>query len=174
MGVGKTSVGEILAKQLNCDCFDLDKLVSQQDPDGRECGAILTQFGEPTFRSLEFRALNTWAQTYSSERSVLSLGGGAVLHPGVRELLEGQEFWVGWLKADPEVLAERLWATGTDSRPFVADIGSRSALVERLSALCEARTRFYSESSDAEFDTTGSTPETVAGAIYAEISGLMP
>jgi len=171
MGVGKTTVGKILAQRLGCESSDLDDLVSREDSEGRECGAILKTVGEPIFRGLEFRALSNWAKENGEGVSVISLGGGAVLHPGVRRFLLGGEFWVVWLKASPEVIAERLLKTHLESRPLLRKADSRQALMEGVSALCRDREEFYAATATMTFDTREYSAEQVVEELLLGLRG---
>ena len=73
MGCGKSTIGEKLAKKLNCDFIDMDSYIEQQA--GMKIPEIFEKFGEPHFRDLETQAVRDL-----SERSgVISCGGGAML-----------------------------------------------------------------------------------------------
>jgi len=73
MGCGKSTIGEKLAKKLNCDFIDMDDYIEQQA--GMKIPEIFEKFGEPHFRDLETQAVRDLAQ----RSGVISCGGGAML-----------------------------------------------------------------------------------------------
>jgi shikimate kinase len=82
MGVGKTTVGELLAERLGCTFRDTDAdIVAGQ---GREIADIFIEDGEGHFRELERAAVRT---AVAEHDGVLALGGGAILDAGTREVL---------------------------------------------------------------------------------------
>lgn len=84
MGVGKSTVGELLAQRLDAAYRDTDAdIVASQ---GKEISDIFLDDGEPHFRALESAAVRA---ALAEHTGVLSLGGGAVLDASTRELLGG-------------------------------------------------------------------------------------
>ncbi|MDN5821771.1 MAG: shikimate kinase, partial [Brachybacterium sp.] len=84
MAAGKTSVGRALASRLEGPFADLDALIVEAD--GRAIPEIFADGGETAFRELEAATL---ARALEEHPGVLSLGGGAPLHPPSRERLRG-------------------------------------------------------------------------------------
>ena len=164
MGVGKTSVGRIVAENLGCSFADLDDLVSQDDPDQRHCARILEDFGEGIFRSLEYRSLSRWVEGLAQDVSVISLGGGAVTHPGVRDLLQAESAWVVWLAAPPAVIVQRLLKDPGD-RPLLESSTSPEDLLVRVAQLYAEREGFYGANASALFSVSSRTPEEIAKEI---------
>lgn len=81
MGVGKTSVGRELARQLGRPFADTDAMVQQRS------GATIPELfarGEQVFRALEREALT---EALDPPGRVIALGGGAFIQPGCPELL---------------------------------------------------------------------------------------
>ena len=75
MGVGKTVVGQLLAKKLARKFLELDLLIEQKA--GKPIPEIFRQDGEITFRELEIAA----AKEVASEKDVvIACGGGIVLN----------------------------------------------------------------------------------------------
>ena len=74
MGSGKSTIGEKLAKKLNCDFIDMDSYIEQQA--GMKIPEIFEKFGEPHFRALETQAVAELA----SREGVISCGGGAMIN----------------------------------------------------------------------------------------------
>ena len=75
MGCGKTTVGEILAKQLGLPLIDTDAYIVEQE--GKSIPEIFAQEGEPYFRKAEAQAI----RTLCTKNAVIACGGGAMLNP---------------------------------------------------------------------------------------------
>ena len=73
MGCGKTTVGEILAKQLGLPLIDTDAYIVEQE--GRSIPEIFAQEGEPYFRKVEAQAI----RTLCTKNAVIACGGGEVI-----------------------------------------------------------------------------------------------
>jgi shikimate kinase len=151
MGVGKSTVGRLLAERLGVGYRDTDDdIVAAQ---GRAVSDIFVEDGEPAFRALEKEAVR---QALASHDGVLALGGGAVLDPDTRALLAGER--VVYLSMDVEEAVRR---TGLGAaRPLLA-VNPRKQWRE----LMEARRHLYEETATAVVPTDGRTPEEVAEAV---------
>ena len=82
MGVGKSTIGKILAKKLEYKFVDVDKLIEQKE--GLSINLIFRNKGEEHFRKIEFE--QTLSELKKSN-SVISLGGGAFLNNTIRKCL---------------------------------------------------------------------------------------
>lgn len=85
-GAGKSTVGALVASRLGVTFRDTDADVEARA--GRSVADIFVQLGEPAFRDLERDAV---AEALTTHAGVLALGGGAVLDPGTRAALAGQQ-----------------------------------------------------------------------------------
>ncbi|MDX3093079.1 shikimate kinase [Streptomyces sp. ME01-24h] len=151
MGVGKTTVGELLAQRLGTTCRDTDADIVEAE--GRPIADIFVEDGEEYFRELEAQAVRA---ALAEHRGVLALGGGAVLDEDIRGLLTGLP--VVFLDMD---VAEAVRRVGLDAaRPLLA-VNPRRQWRE----LMEARRPLYTEVSRAVVGTEGRTPEDVADAV---------
>ena len=74
MGCGKSTVGELVAKQLQLPLIDTDAYLVEQE--GRSIPEIFAQDGEPYFRKIEAEAIRTLCGT----QAVIACGGGAMLN----------------------------------------------------------------------------------------------
>lgn len=101
MGVGKSTVGALLAAYLGWKFVDLDDQVVTLT--GLSIPEIFSQQGETGFRSYEEACLRDVMGSLTGV--VLSLGGGTVERQANRQLLQGHV--VIWLDGDPEVLFGR-------------------------------------------------------------------
>lgn len=81
MGVGKTTVGEILARKLGIPFLDADKEIEKSQ--GLPVTEIFRTRGEKAFREIEKEQIVEWCAR--PDPKVLSLGGGAFLQEEIRE-----------------------------------------------------------------------------------------
>lgn len=75
-GAGKTSVGEILAAQLECSFFDSDRLIEAKEK--RTVSSIFQEDGEKRFREMETALLDQ----FPKGPFVFSCGGGLPMTEG--------------------------------------------------------------------------------------------
>ncbi|MFY7564482.1 shikimate kinase [Streptomyces sp. WI04-05B] len=151
MGVGKSTVGRLLAERLGCSYRDTDDdIVAEQ---GRTIADIFVDEGEPVFRAVEKQAVQ---RALAEHDGVLALGGGSILDEETRGLLAGHR--VVYLSMDVEEAVQR---TGLNAaRPLLA-VNPRRQWRE----LMEARRHLYTEVADAVVPTDGRTPEEVTQAV---------
>ncbi|WP_107471152.1 shikimate kinase [Streptomyces monashensis] len=150
MGVGKSTVGQLLAECLGLGYRDTDDDIVAAE--GRAIAEIFVDEGESAFRAIEKRAVAT---ALAEHEGVLALGGGAVLDADTRALLTGQR--VVYLSMDVEEAVKR---TGLNAaRPLLA-VNPRKQWRE----LMEARRHLYEEVASAVVATDGRTPEEVTQA----------
>jgi shikimate kinase len=158
MGVGKTSVGELLARRLERPFFDVDSWI--EDEEGISIATIFKTRGEAAFRDLEARVLPSFLT--SPVASVLSVGGGAVSDDRNRKALRGNDRVV-WLRARQDTLAARL-GDGSD-RPLLE---GRDVPAE-LARISDARAPVYAEVADVIVDVDGLSPAEVVDRIVAAL-----
>ena len=157
MGVGKSSVGELLAERLDRPFFDVDAWI--EDEEGMSISEIFRFRGEAAFRDLEASVLPAFLSNPAA--SVVSVGGGAVMNDRSRELLA--RACVVWLRADHQTLAARV--RDTSSRPLLA---GRDAVGE-LARLSEERAPLYAEVADVIVDDDELTVDDVVARVVAEL-----
>lgn len=102
MGVGKSTVGHLLAELMQFDLIDTDKVIEQRT--GRRISEIFATDGEPAFRALEAGLVK---EMETLRRTVVSTGGGLVVAPANMESLKAHAL-VACLWASPEVIFERV------------------------------------------------------------------
>ncbi|WJY37163.1 shikimate kinase [Streptomyces sp. P9-2B-2] len=150
-GAGKSTVGALLAERLGVGYRDTDADIVATA--GRPIAEIFIDQGEPHFRDLERAAVR---DALDGHPGVLSLGGGAILDEGTRELLTGLP--VVFLDVQ---LADAVKRVGLDApRPLLA-VNPRKQWRE----LMERRRPLYTEVARAVIETGERTPEQVAEAI---------
>ena len=101
MGCGKSTVGQALARRLDFEFVDTDRLIEAQA--GRTIPEIFAQEGEAAFRARERALVESLA---ARERLVIATGGGVGAQPDLLESLKRHALVV-WLWASPETLWER-------------------------------------------------------------------
>ncbi len=159
-GVGKSSVGAILAERLGWPLIDTDDLVTELE--GRSPAELITTRGEPEFRKVEERVV---AEAARRTPAVISLGGGAFLSSRSRRAL-GERGLICWLDAAPAEIARRLRdAPDSTERPLLGE-----DLEGRLQELSDERRIHYSQA-DLWTPAQGMSPEDVADRILQAWSG---
>lgn len=122
MGSGKTTIGRLLAKQLNREFVDSDWYVEAQT--GADIAWIFAKEGEAGFRLRESRAIDELTR---QNQIVLATGGGAVISAENRTFLHERGIVV-YLNASVDVQMVR---TAKDkSRPLLQQPNPRQILHE--------------------------------------------
>ena len=155
-GAGKSTVARRLAARLGMAARDTDRDVESQA--GTSIGALFVEHGEAHFRDLEAQAVRA---ALAEHEGVVSVGGGAVLDPGLRELLAG--LTVVFLDVSISAAAPRIGFNR--DRPLL--LGSPRASWVRL---MEARRPLYEEVSVSRVETDGLTPDEVAERVVALVA----
>lgn len=131
---GKSRIGKLLAHVLGVEHWDTDKLIEESAE--QEIPTIFQEKGEDEFRRLEVETVRSSQQL----RGVISLGGGAVETPKIREILRQET--VVWIDADQEELLQRISRHPT-RRPLLKE-NPEATLVQ----LAKRRHPFFSEVAD--------------------------
>ncbi|MDE0020419.1 MAG: 3-dehydroquinate synthase [Candidatus Poribacteria bacterium] len=152
MGIGKTSVGKLIAEKTGRAFIDTDDLIEQRA--GKSIPRIFAEEGESAFRDLETEAVQRAAQM---QARVIATGGGAVMRPQNRKALRATGDVV-FLDAEPEVILQRIRNDGT--RPLLQTENP----LERARALLKERRPVYLQA-DLTIQTGRLTPEQTADAI---------
>jgi shikimate kinase len=143
MGVGKSTVGSIVAPRLGLPFVDLDDLIHRRG--NRPVRDIFQEDGEAAFRRLETEALDS---VLAGPRVVLACGGGAPCQRGAMDRLK-QFGRVVHLVAPIEVLQGRVG--GAQGRPLWD---------ENVDALHASRQAHY-ERAHHQVDVTGTVEDVV-------------
>jgi shikimate kinase len=150
MGVGKTTVGRRLAKELGRSFFDSDEEIERAS--GRTIKGYFRDYGEDAFRDGERRVVE---RLLAETDAVLATGGGAFIHPPTHALLKEKAFVV-WLKGDFETIMKRVSRKNT--RPLLQVADPRA----RMRELMEQREPIYAKAHLTVTVANGSHMKTVS------------
>jgi shikimate kinase len=160
MGVGKTTVGRLLAKELGYGFVDTDDVIAQAT--GKSINQLFAQVEEAGFRQIESDVLS---QVCAFTKLTISTGGGIVLR---------RENWgylhhglIVWLDAPVELIYNRLAEDTT--RPLLQDADPKG----KLRSLLEQRTPLYSQADLHITVQEADTPEDIAKRILEAIPGVL-
>lgn len=133
MGVGKSTIGKLLAGKLGLSFVDSDEEIEKAA--GMPISEIFDRFGEPGFRDGERRVI---ARLIAEGPKVIATGGGAFINDDTRQLIKEKCRSV-WIDADLDVLIERV--SRRSNRPLLVGKDPRDVLTD----LAAKRTPFYAE-----------------------------
>jgi len=133
MGSGKSTIGRILAKEINSYFLDTDILIETFE--NRTVSEIFEKFGEDVFREMEKKCFE-WIKN-NVRSSVISVGGGfPVFIPEIK-----QAGVVIYLKVEFEDILKRMNENELKKRPLFSDI-------KKAKSLYETRNKIYSNLAD--------------------------
>ena len=157
MGVGKSTIGRLLAAQLNMPFFDSDREI--EFVTGADIPWIFDVEGEQGFRIREARMIDTLTQR---EGIILATGGGAILSPESRRNLHSRGIVV-YLRAS---VAQQLERTGKDkNRPLLQTENPLAKIKE----LIKIREPLYRETAHVTIDTSRRSPRSVSTEIVRQL-----
>ena len=155
-GSGKSTIGRRLAKALGVVLLDTDTAIEQTT--GRTIADIFAADGEQEFRRIEEEVVR---EALGSHDGVLSLGGGAITSPGVREALSGHT--VIYLEISASEGVRR--TGGNTVRPLLAG-GDRA---EKFRALMSERVPLYRRTATIRVNTNRRNPGAVVRHIVSRL-----
>jgi shikimate kinase len=160
-GTGKTSVARLLAERLGRDWIDADDEIERRA--GKAIADIFAEDGERAFRDLEAEVV---AELCRWRRSIVALGGGAVLSEANRTAIRLAGVVV-WLTATVDTLERRLEADESTAsrRPNLTTSGGRAEIENVLAT----REPIYRACATFEVDTEDKTPTQVVDEILARL-----
>lgn len=124
MGAGKSSIGWRLAKKLGIPFHDSDQEVERAA--GCTVADIFETWGEKAFKDAERRVVK---RLLGETTQIISTGDGAFIDPETRDLIKKNAISL-WLRADPDILYERV--TRRDTRPILFDGDPKTILEEMV------------------------------------------
>lgn len=130
MGVGKTSVGKMIAQSLGYKFIDTDSLIVQNE--NMEIAEIFKKKGEDYFRTIEHKTI---CDVSKFENTVIATGGGVVKNKKNVELLRKNGVII-LLRCSAEVIIKRL--SNINDRPLI--VGKTKDEIEKM---IKDREQFY-------------------------------
>ena len=111
MGVGKSTIGRLIAKRLKVKFIDVDNVIEKSEK--KSIKRIFEDNGENYFRKLEEKIT---LKILKNNKSVIALGGGAFINNEIREKVLSSCVSI-WLKVDLNKLVKRY--NKNDRRPML-------------------------------------------------------
>lgn len=157
MAVGKSVVGQRLARRLKRPFVDLDRAI--EEVEGMKVKDIFDCKGETHFRAAEKRLLK---EVLSRDGQVIATGGGAVVDEENLALLKERSLLV-WLTAPSETLLER--SGGGKGRPLIRGNDKK----KRIEGLLRQRELSYAQA-HVQIDTSRLTAVEVVEKILEVVA----
>ena len=132
MGVGKTTIGKLLAKRLKVKFIDVDKVIERRER--KSIKRIFDDNGETYFRKLEEKIT---LKILKNRKAIIALGGGAFMNNNIREKVLTSCTSI-WLKVNLDKLIKRY--KKNDRRPLLA----RKKLDSEVKKIYRSRKKTYS------------------------------
>ena len=131
MGSGKSSIGNLVSKELNIPFIDVDDLIVEDA--GMSISEIFEKKGEDYFRILEEKIT---LKSLKKINNVISLGGGGFINNKIRkEILDNHfSFWLNW---EDSILIKRI--KGNRKRPLAF-----KSTDQEIRAIIKDRSKIYS------------------------------
>lgn len=154
---GKTTVGEILARDMARGFVDMDRLIEKGTM--RSIRSYVLEKGWEHFRTLEKGVVFGLAD---SDNLVIATGGGVVTDRDNLMSLR-RNGWIVWLKTSTSIIKGRMKGenASSESRPAL----SGADALEEIEQILNERAEFYARASDYVVDTNERDAQEVARAI---------
>ena len=160
MGVGKSTIAELLAKKLDRQFFDIDTLI--ENSIGKPITIIFEENGDERFRQLESGVLKSVAQ---EENAVISCGGGIVLNDENMKIIRETGSSV-FLSASLDTIRKRLG--DSTERPLLNGL-SAYEVPQKMEEILALRLPIYL-SADITLDTNDKTAEVIVDELIGQLN----
>ncbi|UCF27674.1 MAG: 3-dehydroquinate synthase [Chloroflexota bacterium] len=161
---GKSTIGNLLAESLALPFVDLDQCIEGET--NLSIPEIFAKEGEQGFRAHEKKLL---LETLKMDWGVIALGGGALLDPENRSLVE-RAGPVICLTTSPEALLERSGST-SNKRPLLAEGEQNRVSNDRLMNLLAQRESHYASFVN-QVETHSKSPEELVWEIQIQMGAF--
>jgi shikimate kinase len=155
-GVGKSTVGVLLAKATSRHFLDTDVVIQARE--GRSLQQLLNDLGRDAFLRLEARHLTAIDQPHT----VIATGGSAVYSPGAMQRLASRGRVI-YLRLPLEVIKQR-----------IQNMGTRGVVKEpwqTLAEIYEQRTPLYERWAEVTIDCRDRTADQVVDDVLSALGG---
>ncbi len=158
---GKSLIGRLLAERLGYRFVDTDHELCRRTKQSVE--EIVAERGWQGFRMLERALLQEMA---GQQKIVLAVGGGAIEHEDIWQLLRAHYFII-WLQADKKTILSRMAADDKTStqRPALTS----QNLEDEIEEILARRSPLYASGSDMAVDTATGTPKQLVEQILSAL-----
>ncbi len=155
-GAGKSTVGELLAKELNCEFLDLDVLIKEKE--GKSPHRFIKEHGEAAFLKLEEALVNNLDISSFKKGLVIAPGGSIVYSVPAMEKLY-KETRIFYLELPLKTIQNRLG----DSIELRGIVGLAKG--NDLADLYRQRTELYKKYAHHTFNCVGCGEKDIAKGI---------
>jgi shikimate kinase len=157
MGSGKTTIATLLAKEIDFEFIDSDKIF--EDENNIKIKDYFEKFTEKSFRQKETQILKN---IIKKDNIVISTGGGIILEKENREILFNSEILTIYLKTTPETIYQRI--KNNKSRPLLL-VDEPKKEIEKI---IKNREEFYNLA-NITITTDNKTPKEITQELTEEI-----
>jgi shikimate kinase len=154
----------MVAERLGWGFVDVDDLIETST--GCTVAELWEHGGEGAYRPLEQAIVIDCLGAF--DHSVLATPGGVVLDRDAVQAIEAQDVVAVYLRAGPDVLAERIAHDAGHQRPLVDDRPG-----EVMRAMFDARDSSYQALADGVVEVDGLTPDQAAAAVLHLLIGAV-
>jgi len=140
MGSGKSSIGRVLAKDINMYFLDTDLMIESNE--GKTIADIFSLDGEKYFRSLENKTVS-WLSKNVNE-AVISTGGGMLVYC---EKLKDLGLVV-YLKVSFETIIERMSKEELEKRPLFKNLTEAKNIYDERNLIYEEKADLIIDADD--------------------------
>lgn len=155
-GVGKSSVGSLLAKRMKREFFDTDEWIKEKED--MAIADLVQKKGWEYFRKSERKAVEVMSK---KENAVVSTGGGILMHFDNASKLKKTGKLIH-LMASIKTLKKRL--AKQTKRPSITGADP----VDELESLWQTRKPIYDAYADITIDTEGKTAEAIVDELWTK------
>ncbi len=159
MGTGKSTIGQLLAENLNLNFIDSDRELEKYF--AKSIAQVFAEFGEKTFRQAETQQLLNLENNF-----VLSTGGGLILKEENRKILKNLGF-ILWLKASHWAIYERI---KTDSERPLLKANTEEEKLNKIQKILSQREDLYAEIADLTIETDNLQPNQILEIILTKLN----
>ena len=145
-GSGKTTVGTILAEELNYNFIDIDTEIEKQE--NISINEIFALKGEKYFRKVESNIIKSTLSKVKN--TVISLGGGAFISDDNKQIILQHSITL-WLSCEAKELFNRL--KNDTTRPLLKDISLKKIkTIEESRKTCYNKANFTIETTNKDIN----------------------
>ncbi len=164
MATGKSRIGRLLAQRLQWSYIDTDHCIEQFA--GHSISEIFHLQGEAAFREMESATIR---QVAGRAHQVVSLGGGAIMRPENRRVIQESGLTI-CLTASVDTIVQRVQRK--DNRPLLRG-QTREELEKKIQALLDERLPYY-QRADFFFESREEvSPHALTDTIYRAITASL-